>query len=91
MATLTHTSPTGKAPRAYYAILDDVHGVLMQDETGAIVFMADDTYALTTIQPAHLPFLMPLGEVGLAEAARLADIRHGGAAQIACSREFWRN
>lgn len=86
MPTVAQTTTPRKHGKVYYAILDEVHGVLMQDESGAIVFMADDTYALTTIEPAHLPFLMPLGEVGISEAAHLADIRRGGAAAIACSR-----
>jgi hypothetical protein len=49
-------------------------------------FRNSTTDELTAITPEHVNFLSVNGEVGLAESARLADLRQGGPAQIACSR-----
>ena len=77
MATVPH--------KAFYAHLESDHEVLTMDEHGAILpqCAAD---ALTTITPAHVNFLSVHGEIGLAECARLADVRRGGYAAIACGR-----
>ena len=56
------------------------------DEHGAVWFRHSDTEDLTLITPEMYPFVMPHGEVGLAECARLADQRRGGYAAIACGR-----
>jgi hypothetical protein len=82
MNTVTYPSPASKA---YYALLDETHGVLAKVD-GELLFMADDG-ALTVIEPAHCVFLMPLGQVGLAETQLLMDQLHGGYAAIACRRK----
>jgi hypothetical protein len=83
---------TQKAKRrpSYFAHLYETHGVLSQDSTGVIWFLASDTQALTMITPEMCPFLMPHGEVGLAETAALADKRRGGCATIATTRDMER-
>jgi hypothetical protein len=85
MATVPQTQTTGKAPRAYYAILDEAHGSLAKVQ-GTIYFMDSETGALTEIEAAHLPFLTTLGEIGLADTQAIMDQLHGGAAAIACAR-----
>jgi hypothetical protein len=82
MQTLAVAEPNVKA---FYAILDDTHGVLTKVH-GTMYFMASDSGDITEIEPEHCPFLMPLGEVGLAECQALQDRLHGGAAWIATHR-----
>jgi hypothetical protein len=71
--------------KTFYAILDTTHGVLTKVH-GTLVFLATDSGAVTEIEPEHCAFLMPLGEVGLAETQALMDRLHGGAAWIATHR-----
>jgi hypothetical protein len=73
--------------KAYYAWLDEDHGILTQDDHGQVWFRNSATDALTAITPEHYNFLSVNGEVGLAECAKLADLRRGGYAAIACARE----
>jgi hypothetical protein len=75
VAQMTQTS---KASRAYFAHLDDEHGILTQDAAGQIWFRNSLTDALTAITPAQCNYLSVHGEVGLAEAAALATARQGG-------------
>jgi hypothetical protein len=71
--------------KAFYAILDDTHGILTKmDHT---LFFMSDAGDIVEIEPAHCAFLMPLGEVGLADTQRLMDTLHGGYAQVACRRQ----
>ena len=86
MATVLETPETRKPAKAFYAHLYDDHGILTMDEHGAVWFRHSDTEDLTLITPEMYPFVMPHGEVGLAECARLADQRRGGYAAIACGR-----
>jgi hypothetical protein len=81
MNTVTYPS---KPSKAFYAWLDDVHGVLAKVD-GELLFMADDG-TLTVIEPPHCAFLMPLGEVGLADCQQLRDRMKGSYAKIACTR-----
>jgi hypothetical protein len=74
-----------KNVKAFYAILDETHGVLTKVH-GTMYFMASDSGDITEIEPAHCAFLMPLGEVGIAECQALQDRFHGGFAAIACGR-----
>jgi hypothetical protein len=98
MQSITFQTPRSKmapttiptASKAYFATLYDTHGVLTQDSTGVIWFLASDTQELTMVTPEMCPFLMPHGEVGLAEAAALADARRGGYAKIATTRDMER-
>jgi hypothetical protein len=78
-----HQTPS----KAYYAWLDEDHGILTQDAHGQVWFRNSATDDITAITPEHYNFLSVNGEVGLAECARLADVRRGGAAAVACSRE----
>jgi hypothetical protein len=82
MATVAATTP--KVNRVYYAILDDVNGVLMK-VNGALFFLADSG-DITEVEVQHLPFLTPLGELGIADAQQAMDRLHGGYAKIACAR-----
>ena len=58
-----------KNVKAFYAFLDDTHGVLTKVH-GTMYFMATETGDITEIEPEHCPFLMPLGECGVANAQR---------------------
>jgi hypothetical protein len=80
MDSIAQTTP---ARKAYYCHLDDAHGVLTQDDTGAIWFRDSETDALTLITPEHTPFLSVHGEIGVANAQYLADQRHGGYVALA--------
>jgi hypothetical protein len=82
---IVHTQPAPRKPsKAFYCWLDDTHGILTRVD-GIMYFLADDG-ALTEIEPQHCPFLMPCGEVGLADTQRLMDTMRGGLAAIACAR-----
>jgi hypothetical protein len=52
---------------------------------GELMFFSD-AGDITTVEPADVNFLVVCGEVGTAEAAALADKRHGGRAWIATHR-----
>lgn len=80
------TTTTRKISPVYYAILDDQNGTLAKLDDGAIYFMEETTSALTEITPEHYPFLVTLGEYGIAEAAYFMDMMRGGAPAIACTR-----
>lgn len=86
LATVSNPVPTRKPRKAFYAWLDDTHGILTQDDAGQIWFRNSETDELTAITPEHCNFLTVNGEVGLTECGRLADERRGGYAAIACSR-----
>jgi hypothetical protein len=86
MATVPYAPAARKPRKAYYAWLDDDHGVLTQDEAGQIWFRNSVTQALIAITPEHCNFLTVNGECGLADAALAADLRHHGYAAIACHR-----
>jgi hypothetical protein len=87
MATTTVPQPTtaGKPAKAFYAHLYDQPGVLAKVE-GTIYFLDPDTGAITAIAPEHCPFLVVLGEIGLADTQRLLDALHGELAAICTSR-----
>jgi hypothetical protein len=74
-----------KNVKVFYAHLYDVSGVLTKVH-GTMYFMATESGDVTEIEPEHCPFLMPLGECGLADAAAALDNMHGGAAWIATHR-----
>ena len=82
MAKVAETTTTNKV---FYAHLYDQSGVLGMLEK-QIVFLADDTLALTVIEPADCNFLTVLGLVGLADSQAAYDKLRGGFAKIACSR-----
>jgi hypothetical protein len=86
MATLTETTATRKAPRAYYSVLYESHGVLTKLDDGIIRFFGDDG-EIVGIEPEHTPFLTVLGEIGLTDTQAIMDQIRGGFAKIACSRE----
>ena len=77
--------PTPSKPRAFYAHLFDVSGVLAKVD-GDLMFFGDDG-DITTVEPSMITFLTVLGETGLADTQRIMDvIVHGGYAAIACGR-----
>jgi hypothetical protein len=80
MQTLPTPTPNVKA---FYAHVYDLPARLVQVD-GMIYVVTDDD-----VQPFEVPmapFTCVLGEVGLAETARILDTMHGGAAAVACSR-----
>ena len=85
-ATLLEIPTARKPARAYYAHLYDAAGALAKVD-GQILFMANDTGALTAIEPEHCTFLTVLGEIGLADCQQIMDAMHGSYAKIACSRQ----
>jgi hypothetical protein len=83
MATVAQT-PTVR--KAFYATLyDDQHGVLGKLDDGRIYFFAADGQIID-YEPEMAPWVCIFGEVGLVEAQKLADIRHGGHWKVACDR-----
>jgi hypothetical protein len=72
------------AQKVFFANLYDEAGTLAK-VNGELTFFGDNG-AITTVEPADVNFLVVLGEVGLAETARILDTMHGGAAKIACAR-----
>ena len=74
-----------KNVKAYFAFLDAIHGVLLK-VGGTMYFLATVSGDITEIEPEHCPFLMPLGEVGLAETQALMDRLNGGTAWLATHR-----
>jgi hypothetical protein len=82
---LTSTAPRKPAPKAYRAIFHERTGVLSKID-GEIIFFDDDGLSLTVIEPEDCMWIVTLAEVGLASAQHLADLRHGGAARICCTR-----
>jgi hypothetical protein len=84
--TVANATASRKPRKAYYAWLDDQHGILTQDPQGQMWFRNDETDDLIAITPEHCTFLTVNGEVGTCAVQHLADLRHGGYAVIACGR-----
>lgn len=82
-SVLTPTT-TRKAPKAYRATLRDEPGTVTK-VAGELLFF-HDTGAMVSLEPEDCMWVCILGEVGLSEAQRLADLRHGGTAWIATHR-----
>src|SRR5438874_1399589 len=86
MYTMTASPVTRKpAPRAYYCVYHDRHGIIstLNDE---ILFMDSDDNALDVVEPPDFCWIAVLGEIGLADTQQLMDKMHHGYAAIACSR-----
>ena len=81
MATVA--APTTKVNKVFYAHLDDQAGALTKVD-GIIYFVTDDD--IIEITPAHVNFIVTLGEMTLADAQRIQDLMNGGYAAIACTR-----
>jgi hypothetical protein len=81
---MSNIAESPKPSKAYHAILDETHGVLVK--AGHAIYFMSDGGDITEIEVQHLPFLMPLGELGLADAQLCMDRLHGGYAAIACGR-----
>lgn len=63
------------APRkAYYATLSSTPGMLYQEPSGAIVFLAEESDVRTVIGPEQVHSLVVLGLIALADAQRLQDL-----------------
>ena len=84
MARMTQTSTTRKA---YFAHLYEEPGLLFQHADGRIMFLAEATDRITTVEPDMVNFLVTLGETAIANDQRLRDLAHGGAAAICTSRQ----
>jgi hypothetical protein len=76
-------TPAPKSNKAFRATVYDQAGTLVKVD-GQIWFMTADDVVPFEVEMA--PFTCVLGEVGLAETARLLDTLHGGAAWIATHR-----
>ena len=85
MATVSRFTTPSKPPKAYYAHLYDEPGTLTKLDD-VIYFLSEATDELTAIEPEHCPFLMTLGEIGLADTQALHDKLMGGYAKICTSR-----
>jgi hypothetical protein len=87
MATATVAAPTtNRKPRAYYATLHGLSGVLTRP-ADHVLFLEHESGAVMTITPADEPHLVVLGEVDSAMAQYVADLAAGGYAAVACSCE----
>lgn len=82
MAT-THSTTRPAAPKAFYSILNDQHGILAQVD-GTVYHMSPETGDITPV--TSYAGLTVLGEVGLADTQKILDRLHGGYAATACSR-----
>jgi hypothetical protein len=71
---------------AYNSHLYGEHGYLTRDDVGRYIFTNSTTYAEIVLEPDMLNWIVVNGEIGVAEAAALADKRHSGYAKIACTR-----
>jgi hypothetical protein len=87
MATVSSfVRPCKLAPRAYRAHLYDAPGIVTTLD-GAIVFVDDETEALTTIEPDMCPWVMVLGDIGISDTQLLMDRLHGNAVGVCVSRQ----
>jgi hypothetical protein len=91
MATVPVFVKLCKPVKAYYAHLYDQAGVLTKVD-GQLLFMADETGAITEVEPEDCTFLVALGQVGLAETQKIMDlVVRGGYAAVACGRDEGRS
>jgi hypothetical protein len=72
------------APKSFYAHLDDQAGALTR--VNGIIYFVAEAGDIIEITPAHVNFLVTLGEMTLSDAQRIEDLMAGGYAAIACSR-----
>jgi hypothetical protein len=84
MATVAEITTARKPSTAFYAILDETNGALTK-VNGTMYFVGEDA-TITEITPAHINFLVVLGEMLLSDGQRIADLMAGGYAGVACSR-----
>jgi hypothetical protein len=86
MQSITFQTPRSKQPsKAFYAHYYDQPGSLVKIR-GILTFVGEDGL-VSAIEPADVNFLTVLGQMEMADAQRLDDLMHGGAAAIACSRQ----
>jgi hypothetical protein len=81
MATVAASAQ--KSNKAFRATVYDQAGTLVK-VNGQVYFLTNDDVVPFEVEMA--PFTCVLGEVGLAETARLLDTLHGGTAWIATHR-----
>ena len=89
MATVSSFVKPCKPVKAYFAHLYEQSGILTKVD-GEILFFADETGEITTVEPDMFTFLTVLGQVGLADAQKLADRRIAPMAAVACGRTMGR-
>jgi hypothetical protein len=77
---------TSVAPKAFRCTVYDEPATLGKVEDVLYVFYDDGRMELFEVPMAM--FTCVLGEIGVQEAARLADRRHGGAVWIATHRQM---
>jgi hypothetical protein len=69
---------------AHYAHYFDEPGAVVK-QAGCLYFVSDSDEVIE-VAISTLNFLTVLGQMQLADAQRIADLMHGGAAGVACSR-----
>jgi hypothetical protein len=87
MATVAASPTPRKAPRAFYATLHGLSGVITMP-AAAVLFLEPESGAVVTITPADEAALVVLAEVETAMAQYVTDMAHGGYAKIACARQM---
>lgn len=87
MAPTSIAYPSTPAPKCFAAILYDMSVILTKDADRIVVVTPDGDF-VRFFEIEDATFCTVLGELGLFEAQRLADKRHGGAAKIACNRSM---
>jgi hypothetical protein len=85
MHTVPQPQPQAQ-PKAFRCTIYDEPATLGKVDEVLYVFYDDGR--VVTFEVPMAPWTTILGEVGLLEAARLADRRHGGAAAICTSRQM---
>jgi hypothetical protein len=83
MASVLNVTTTRKAPKAFYAHLNGLSGILGQHGGTVWWFSYQDGQVVEVTSTAGL---VVLGEAGLADAQELMDLLHGGYAALACAR-----
>ena len=86
MATVADSTTTRK-PRAFYASLHGLSGVITKP-ADRVLFLEPDSGAVVTITPADQPHLVVLGAVAEAQAQWISDMAAGGYAAQACNRDM---
>jgi hypothetical protein len=85
MQTVTESPATRKPVTAFYAHLFDQPGALTK-VGGSLYFITEADDSIVDVEPSMINFLCVLGQMQLADAARIDDLMHGGYAGRACSR-----
>ena len=89
MATVAEIPSPRKAPRAFYATLHGLSGVLTRP-VDHVLFLEHESGAVVTITANDEPHVVVLGEVESATAQYVSDMAAGDYAKVACARQMGR-